>query len=183
MRLGAIILTGGISSRMGADKARLTWAGRPAVERLAQIAREAGAEAAITVGGDDHGLPSVPDPEPGLGPAAAVAAGIAALGALGMSRALVLAVDAPTLCLADLAPLLSAPSPGAAYAGLHLPFVTDLAAMTSDGELGGALWRRLDRAGLHRLPTPLEAELRLRGANTPAERSALEAELRRREDP
>ncbi|WP_337185601.1 NTP transferase domain-containing protein [Phenylobacterium sp.] len=180
MSLGAIILTGGRSTRMGVDKANLVWGGRPAVERLAEAAREAGATVVLTVGGGDHGLPSTPDPAPGLGPAAGVAAGARALAARGVARMLVLAVDAPTLSATDLAPLVSAPPPGAAYEGLHLPFVADLGALPSGGEAGGALGRLLDRAGLRRLPAPEAAALRLRGANTPEERAALEAELQAR---
>ena len=181
MNLGAIILTGGRSTRMGVDKARLIWAGRPAVERLAETARNAGATVVLTVGGGDHGLPGAPDPEPGLGPTAAVAAGARALAAQGLARMLVLAVDAPTLSAADLAPLVSAPSPGAAYAGLHLPFVVDLGALPPGGEAGGALGGVLERAGLRRPPVPQAAALRLRGANTPEERAILEAELQARE--
>ncbi|HEY0651236.1 NTP transferase domain-containing protein, partial [Phenylobacterium sp.] len=50
MALGVVILTGGASSRMGADKAALLWGGRRAVDRLADLARELGAAAVLTSG-------------------------------------------------------------------------------------------------------------------------------------
>ena len=63
---------------------------------------------------------------------------------LGAARALVLAVDAPTLTPADLAPLLAVAGAGAAYEGLHLPMVAALDALP--GEAPAPLAARL--AGL-----------------------------------
>jgi molybdopterin-guanine dinucleotide biosynthesis protein A len=85
----------------------------------------------------------------------------------------VLAVDAPTLTPDDLAPLLAAPGPGAAYEDLHLPVVLDLAALPSEPTAGMALKRLLALAGVVRLPVPPGAHARLRGANTPEERASL----------
>ena len=177
MDLGAIILAGGASSRMGVDKAGLCWNGRSAVERLAQIARGVGAEYVLTAGGQDHGLPRVKDPAPGGGPVAGIVAGIDALRTGGCRRVLVLAVDAPTLEPCDLEPLVSALSPGAAYEGLHLPLVMDIAAVPDDAGAGWPVGRLIVRAGLSRPPCSPEAAVRLRGANTPPERERLEAAL------
>ena len=49
MQLGAIILSGGASSRMGVDKAAMDWLGRRAVDRVADLAFEVGA----SIGGAD----------------------------------------------------------------------------------------------------------------------------------
>jgi molybdopterin-guanine dinucleotide biosynthesis protein A len=169
---GVLILTGGGSRRMGRDKAALDWGGVRAVDRLDALARALGAERVLTVGAD-LGLPFVPDPEPGAGPVGGVLAGAAALRAAGLARALILAVDAPTITADDLAPLLAAPAPGAAFEGLPLPMVLDLSALPNDAQAGWPLRRLVERAGLAVVAVPAEAEARLRGANTPEERAGL----------
>lgn len=176
--LGAMILTGGGSSRMGEDKAGLDWGGVSAVARLSALAREVGAAHLCTVGAGDHGLPAVTDEPAAGGPVGGVLAGSAALRGQGCVRTLVLAVDAPTLRPEDLLALLAQPGPGAAYAGLHFPAVVDLAAVSAAASADWPMARLWERAGLVRLPCPDAARLRLRGANTPQERTALLAELR-----
>lgn len=173
MALGAIILTGGGSSRMGADKALLEWGGRRAIDLVADVARASGAVAIVTAGTRDYGLPRAPEDPPGGGPVAGLAAGAAALRAQGCDRALVLAVDAPTLLAGDLEPLVGAPAPGAAYEGLHLPMAIDLAAVPAEAGHGWAMGRLVERAGLARIACPPRAQARLRGANTPDERARL----------
>jgi len=170
-RLGAIILTGGASRRMGTDKAVQDWAGLRAVDRVAALARLAGAEQVISAGGD-YGLPSVPDPGRYAGPVAGLLTGATALQAQGFEWALVLAVDAPTLRPQDLAPLLIEPR-GAAYGGFPLPMVLPLAAIPQDAELDWPLRRLVERAGLTRIGCPADVARRVRGANTPRERQAL----------
>ena len=177
MALGAIILVGGASSRMVTDKAALLWGGRRAVDRLADVARAAGAAVVLTVGAGDYGLETVTDEAPGAGPVAGLLAGFAALAARGCDRGLALAVDAPTIQAADLDPLLTAPSPGAAYAESHLPLVAWLAALPAESGPPGAVGRFIDRAGLRRIEAAPEARARLRGANTPQERARLLTDL------
>jgi molybdopterin-guanine dinucleotide biosynthesis protein A len=177
VRLGAVILVGGASSRMGTDKASLDWGGRRAVDRVADLARAAGAHTVLAAG-RDLGLPFVPDP-PGGGPVAGTLAGLARLAGEGFERALVLAVDAPTARPEDLAPLLSAADPGAAYEGLPLPMVVTLAAVPFDVPGDWPLMRLAERTGLARIACPPEAWPRLRGANTPEERVVLLADLSR----
>lgn len=169
---GVLILTGGGSTRMGRDKAALAWGGVRAVDRLAALAQALGAARVLTVGAG-LGLPFVPDPEPGAGPVGGVLAGAAALRAAGLEWALILAVDAPTITAEDLAPLLAAEAPGAAFAGLPLPMVVSLSALPEDAEAGWPLRRLVERARLAVVAVPVEAEARLRGANTPEEWAAL----------
>lgn len=164
--LGAIILCGGGSRRMGRDKAVLDWGGRRAVDRVAALARAAGAQALVTAGAD-LGWPWVADDAAGAGPVGGVLAGARALGT---ARLLVLAVDAPTITLEDLTPLLAS---GGCYEGLPVPMVLDAAALPADAEAGWPLRRLAERAGLVALPVPDGALLRLRGANTPEERDGL----------
>lgn len=164
--LGAIILCGGGSRRMGRDKALLDWDGQRAVDRVAALARAAGAMALVTAGAD-LGLPWVPDEAAGAGPVGGVLAGARALGT---ARLLVLAVDAPTVTIEDLAPLLAA---GGYYEGLPVPMVVEAAALPADAQAGWPLRRLVERAGLVALPVPEGAMARLRGANTPEEREVL----------
>lgn len=172
MKLGAVILVGGASSRMGADKAAQVWEGRRAVDLVAELARAAGSRLILTAGGD-YGLPFVADPFEGAGPAAGVLAGAARLADEAMSHALLLAVDAPTMEVCDLAPLFAAPDPGAAFAGYPLPAVMALTALPHEARPDWSLRRLIERAGLAALEPPAGLTQRLRGANTPAERAAV----------
>jgi molybdopterin-guanine dinucleotide biosynthesis protein A len=180
MTLGVIILTGGASSRMGADKALLDWNGRRAVDRLADLAAEVGATVVITSGAQPCGLPFAVEDPPGGGPVAGIAAAAAMLRGT-CARALVLAVDAPTLRPADLADLLESPAPGASFEDLHLPLVIDLDALPPEAGQGWSMRRFITDAGLAQRTCPQQARARLRGANTPAERDVLLAELVERE--
>lgn len=170
--LAAIILTGGGSRRMGADKATQLWAGVRAVDRVAALARALGAEPVISAGDGDFGLVRAPDPAPLSGPVAGVLAGLKLLGP-GVGRVLVLAVDAPTLTAADLAPLLAAGGPGASFFDLPAPMVIDPAAAPADARDDWPLRRFVERAGLVQIPPEPGAAGRLRGANTPEERDRL----------
>jgi molybdopterin-guanine dinucleotide biosynthesis protein A len=181
MPLGAMILSGGASSRMGADKGELDWLGLRAIDRVADVARKVGAASVVTVGARDYGLPHVVEDPPLSGPVGGVLMGAAFLRAAGCTRALVLAVDAPTLTAEDLAPLLRAPPPGAAFQGLHVPLVFELAALPEDTEPGWPMARFAERSGVSRLPCAAHAYPRLRGANTPQEREDLLRELAARD--
>lgn len=182
MSLGAIILVGGASLRMGVDKARLDWGGRRAVDRVAALARAAGAGFVLTAGGD-YGLPFVLDPSPQAGPVAGVFAAAPLLRDAGVDRALLLAVDAPTVRPQDLAALLAAAAPGAAYAGFPLPAMIYLASLPHEAGPDWPLRRLVEKTQLAILPCPPDLEPRLRGANTPQERDALLAAWRQASDP
>lgn len=175
LTLGAIILTGGASRRMGTDKAAQLWDGRRAVDRVADLARVLGATVVVSAGDGEFGLPRAPDPAPLSGPVAGVLAGIALVrGQVG--RVLVLAVDAPTLQPEDLAPLLAAGGVGAAFEGQPLPMVLDISAVPADAQADWPLRRFVERAGLIQVALDLALLPRLRGANTPEERARLAGE-------
>lgn len=177
MALGSIILTGGTGSRMGADKALLDWAGCSAVARVAALARAAGAQIVLTVGAGDYGLPVVLEERPQGGPVGGVMAGAAAARTADCERLLVLAVDAPTIRSADIAPLLACGGVGAVFDGLYLPMVVEIAALPADAAADWPLARLVERAGLTGLSSSSETHARLRGANTQEERTALLADL------
>jgi len=161
--LAAIILAGGRSRRMGQDKAAIRWGARTAVERLARLARAAGARKVIVSGGD-YGLTFVQDPIAFGGPVGGLLAAASSVG--DAERILVLAVDAPTLCVDDLQPLLAAAGTGAAYLAYPLPMVVATAAIPRDLAPDTPLRRFVDLAGLNELTPPPDARARLRGANT-----------------
>lgn len=171
--LGAIILAGGRSSRMGCDKALLSWNGQRAIDRIADLARSAGA-GAVLVSGRDYGLPFISDPEPECGPAAGVITTAAAM--QGVTRILVLAVDAPTLTPADIRLLINAAPPGAVFDDQPMPMLVDRAALVAcDG--ARSLRQIVETCGLARLPLPAPLRARVRGANTPVEARKLRIEL------
>ena len=73
------VLAGGLSSRMGGDKALVHLAGEPLIAHALRTLREAGLSSAIA--GARSALskfaPVVPDPTPGLGPLSGICAGLA----------------------------------------------------------------------------------------------------------
>ena len=157
---------------MGADKAVLDWNGKRAVDRLAELIASLGIET-LVVSGADLGLPFVLDARAGAGPAGGILQGAAYLAALGCERALVLAVDAPTLTTDDVTRLMDQPAPGAAYRGFPLPMAVRMDALPEAAEAGWPLRRLAERAGLAELTPDGPQVLRLKGANTPDERQRL----------
>ncbi|THD58111.1 NTP transferase domain-containing protein [Phenylobacterium sp.] len=170
--IGALILTGGAASRMGRDKAELDVCGRRAVDRLLQLCFVSGATAVFTIGGKGYGYLHIDDPVPLGGPVGGIIAGAGTLRRRGCKTALVLAVDAPTLQSQDLKPLFDL-AEGAAYEGYPFPFVAPLGGLPADAPADWAVGRLLDAWGVTRLPAPVHAIQRLRGANTPEEFEAL----------
>ena len=161
---------------MGEDKALLDWGGRRAIDRVFDLAASVCGEF-VLVSGPDYGLPFVADPCPLAGPTAGILAGAAALRANGCGAILVLAVDAPTLGAADLAPLLDGEGPGFCYAGLPIPMVARIDALPFDAAGDWPLRRLVEAAGLTAFDCPPRVRLRARGANDEAERAVLMAEM------
>lgn len=89
-----VVLAGGLSSRMGRDKALLPWRGRPLIEHQIAVLREAGVDE-VRVSGDRPGYDGVADARPQLGPLGGLASIAVALD--GDAEALVIPVDMPLL--------------------------------------------------------------------------------------
>jgi molybdopterin-guanine dinucleotide biosynthesis protein A len=180
-----VILAGGASRRMGADKALLTLAARPMIGHvLARIGPQVGA-VAINTNGDParfgaFGLPVLPDPVPGQpGPIAGVLAGLAWAARTRPGAALLtVPADCPFLP-PDLVARL-APAGHAASGGRHHPVIALWPA-----ESAPALWAAY-QAGTRRMEAfaaiaasrrvVWEGEDPFTNINTPADRAA--AELR-----
>lgn len=95
--VAGILLTGGMSCRMGFDKASMLVTGVPCAGRTAAML-QAAVSPAIEVGPGKSGLPAVLEDEPGSGPLVAVCAGTEALRKAGHGGgALVVACDLPLL--------------------------------------------------------------------------------------
>ncbi|WP_049621206.1 molybdenum cofactor guanylyltransferase [Frateuria defendens] len=89
-----VVLAGGLSSRMGRDKALLPWQGRPLIEHQLAVLREAGV-AEARVSGDRPDYAGIADAQPQAGPLGGLA-GVAAVLA-GEAELLVIPVDMPRL--------------------------------------------------------------------------------------
>ena len=94
VRCVGVVLAGGLSSRMGRDKALLSWQGRPLIERQLDVLREAGVDD-VCVSGDRAAYGGIVDALPVAGPLGGLA---------GVARAyaddvdlLVIPVDMPLL--------------------------------------------------------------------------------------
>jgi molybdenum cofactor guanylyltransferase len=91
-RMG-VVLAGGQSSRMGCDKALLSWRGRPLIEHQIAVLRAAGMDA-VRVSGERPDYQGIADPVTQAGPVGGIA-GIAA--ACGDAELLIIPVDMPRL--------------------------------------------------------------------------------------
>jgi molybdopterin-guanine dinucleotide biosynthesis protein A len=104
MNFGAVILAGGMSSRMGRDKAMLEFEGETLLARQIRCAREAGARQVIISARHDSdypacGCPVLADAITGAGPLAGIAR---AFQGIPEPLLLVLAVDMPRIAAAFL---------------------------------------------------------------------------------
>jgi molybdopterin-guanine dinucleotide biosynthesis protein A len=177
-RLGAVLLCGGLSSRMGRAKAWLPWRGQPMAAHVAAVLAEAVDEVVVVSSAvlDPPPLPQgvrvVRDEQVGQGPLAGIATGLSQLDA---ELAFVTSTDAPFLTPAFVLAVLA---PGKAAAPVVDGFVQTLAAAypSEAASLARELLAGGQRRPLHLLEAlgyePLgEARLpdlaALRGFNTP----------------
>lgn len=92
----AFVLTGGRSSRMGSDKALLSWAGETLIQRTLAVARQACERVFICGSRERYGNfgEVIEDAQPGLGPLSGIQA---ALHATPTELNLILSVDLPLM--------------------------------------------------------------------------------------
>lgn len=108
--IGAVVLAGGASKRMGSDKAALEWNGESMLGRITRIVAERcdpvlvvapeGSPAYRGLGEGQSGTSQInwiTDEEPGAGPLAGLATGLAAAGARGREVVFVCATDMPLI--------------------------------------------------------------------------------------
>ena len=140
-----VVLTGGLSRRMGTDKALVEVDGEAMVVRVAAALAEGGCEPVVCQGGDAdalarHGLRVTPDSEPGHGPLTAIAD---ALAWAAPADVLVSACDLPWLDAATVERLIRAAD--------GRPDADVLAATDESGPHLLALWRQAAGARLGEL--------------------------------
>lgn len=137
--LGGILLTGGASTRMGVDKARLTLAGETFAVRAEELLVPLVA-LAVEVGPGVSTMFAVREQPAGSGPLAAVVAGHAALREMGLEAlapCLVIACDLPLLTESVLARLASWPTTASVVPVIG-GFAQPLCARWSAGDLASA---------------------------------------------
>jgi molybdopterin-guanine dinucleotide biosynthesis protein A len=111
-----VVLAGGLSSRMGRDKALLSWQGRPLIERQMAVLREVGVDT-VQISGERADYQGVADPVAHAGPLGGIA-GIAAMCEDG--ELLIIPIDMPRLQSTLLQRLLVAPPAGCAHFANHV---------------------------------------------------------------
>jgi molybdenum cofactor guanylyltransferase len=117
-RIG-VVLAGGLSSRMGRDKAMLPWRGRPLIEHQLAVLQAAGVDT-VQVSGDRPAYHGIVDPIAQAGPLGGIAAVAAACTD---GELLIVPVDMPRLQPTLLQRLLTATTPAGSvhFAGHVLP--------------------------------------------------------------
>lgn len=179
-----VVLAGGRSQRMGADKARLLWQGRPLIEHQIALLQASGCERVLVSGGYSA-YPHVRDRWPQRGPLG----GLASVAAEAPeTRWLVLAVDQPLLDVEMLRSLRfgleAAIERGRGlcrFGEEQLPMAMQMSAEIRrwmenalKGAGSGASIKHLqERLRIYTLPADAGVRARLRGANTPDEWQAL----------
>lgn len=117
-RFGGLILAGGKSSRMGADKAELIYKGERLIDHAKSILKSLGADP-VLVSGREGGLD---DPTPGLGPVGGLCALMDEVTYKALPKTwLVIPVDMPLLSESTLEPLLTTEEKIAYFVAHPLP--------------------------------------------------------------
>lgn len=167
MRALGVIVAGGKSTRMGRDKATLTYQGISLLGRAQALMRASGTTKYFILGRPfiEHGLP---DPLPDAGPAANLKAWINKREY--PFKLTVLPVDMPLLSPAEIR-VLTAEENGAYFDDLYLPFT---ATVTGQIEADAVRMKDLLAAlSLTMIPVPDDSKERLKNINTPDEFAAL----------
>ena len=172
MPVAGIVLAGGLSSRMGQDKALLRWRGRSLLEHSCALLHALGAQP-VRVSGDYPGFDSVPDSVPRCGPLGGLHSVVATLDD---GPAWVLPVDMPLLDMTLLRHLRDADmAPCVTYSGEPVPMYlnidgtcrTLLYEMVTGTDVPRSLRMFQRRLGGLELPLPAAAKARLVNCNTP----------------
>jgi len=149
--MAGIVLAGGLSSRMGRDKALLPWRGKPLLLHMRDLLIAAGADP-VRISGDYPAHGGLPDAVPRCGPLGGLHTAIAHLPD---GPAWVVPVDMPRLDVALLQQLRDAPpAPCAVFAGQPLPMRLNI-----DGRCRMLLRQQVDDPGRARSVKALQHEL------------------------
>lgn len=164
-----VVLAGGLSSRMGRDKALLPWAGVTLLDHMIGLLKSAGLER-VVVAGARPGYDAVPDLEPGQGPGIAISHLLAGFGP--DDWVLVVPVDMPLLTPGLIGGLIGeAGQPLRAAHYLRHPLPALLPARNPNGALlhGHSLRELHAQAGSLALPLDASDQAAFHNVNTPEE--------------
>lgn len=173
-RIAGIVLAGGLSSRMGQDKALLRWAGETLLERSIRLLREAGAET-VRVSGPYPAHGGIVDQVERCGPVGGL---FSVLSTLQEQWAWVVAVDMPRLQVGQLHQLRdAAPALCVRFTGEPLPMLlyidencrTLLAQMVLERCGPRSLKHLQQRLGVHEVPISGDVAAHLVNCNTPGQ--------------
>lgn len=160
MRIAGVVLAGGRSSRMGRDKAFLDFGGKPLIDHMMELLRDAGLED-VYVSGDIDGYPSIPDTQIFNGPACAIADVMAHL--MKYDGVLFVPVDMPLLS-AGILKLLMKSEAGGYFEQWPLPvFITQPCVV----ENAYSVQKLLDEQGITPLAIPEHYKAEMQNFNTP----------------
>ncbi|WP_163371030.1 molybdenum cofactor guanylyltransferase [Endozoicomonas acroporae] len=172
--LYGLVLAGGRSSRMGQDKSRLNWCGKPLYRHIAALLARAGIDQVLISGSgfapDDS---VIADVVPGRGPLSGIHAALQRL--QDGDRLLVIPVDMP-LVPADAIRTLGEQQQACCFAGFNLPMILPVTSklrqaversITSDNPRDYALWRLHQLSGGQTLVLPSSMADLFVNVNTP----------------
>ena len=167
MQLLGVIVAGGKSTRMGRDKASLTYDGISLLGRAQALMRASGTTKYFILGRPyiEHGLP---DPLPDAGPAANLRAWINKREY--PFKLTVLPIDMPLLSPTEVR-LLTAEENGAYFDDLYLPFSATVTGPVEQDVV--RMTELLSALKLTMIPVPDDAKERLKNVNTPGDFAAL----------
>ncbi|USE37910.1 molybdenum cofactor guanylyltransferase [Endozoicomonas sp. SCSIO W0465] len=174
--LYGLVLAGGRSSRMGQDKSRMSWFGKPLYQHMASLLTQAGIDQVLISGsGFSINDSVIEDVVPGRGPVSGIHSALKRLH--NGDRLLVIPVDMP-LIPADAIRILGDQQRVCCFEGFNLPVVlpvtTELrqavdTSIASDNPGDYALWRLYQRSGGQTIPLPLAMADLFVNANTPGD--------------
>lgn len=156
-----IVLAGGKSTRMGTDKAKLMWQGKPLLDHSIAKLIATGATQ-IWVSGNYPGYPCIPDQTPFAGPGRALSNILRKLPA-DSSGALIAPIDMPLLPVAALHELINHPH-GAFFCTQPLPAYFPNRAPSSNVDSVYAIHNEL---GTRELELPIQWQPYMQNINTP----------------
>lgn len=160
MRIAGVVLAGGRSSRMGRDKAFLDFGGKPLIDHMMELLRDAGVDD-VYVSGDIDGYPSIPDMQSFNGPACAIADVMAHL--IQYDGVLFVPVDMPLLSVGALKLLMKSEA-GGYFEQWPLPaFIIQPCVV----ENAYSVQKLLDEQGITSLEIPEQHKAEMHNFNTP----------------
>lgn len=171
--LHGLVLAGGRSSRMGTDKTRLLWQGKPLFRHMAELLSNTGIRQVMISGQGFTGENSVADIIPQRGPLSGIHAALQRLPS--GDRLLVCPVDMPLLPLVAIR-LLGMQSVLCCFEGFTLPLLLPVnasartaidRAIHSDNTKDYALWRLYQQLDGQTIPLPQAMTDYFENANTP----------------